>query len=374
MKRVLFSLLMIGIVLGITEGDLGQNNEGEKKKTVSWKDCFRQKDAWYGSDEAVRVADNVLLYQRQSGGWPKNIDMARLLSEKDINELRERKNRTDSTIDNGATYTQMRYLARVYDAAQRERFKNGFLAGLDYLLEAQYPNGGWPQFYPKPRGYSRHITFNDNAMIGAMRLLRDIGQKKEPFGFVDEQRRKRANAAVEKGTECILKCQITVDGKKLGWCAQHDEKTFVPRPARSYEKASLSGGESVGIVEFLMEIEKPGPEIIAAVQSAVAWFDQAKITGIRRIQIPAPSTPKGRDKVVIEDPDAPPLWARFHEIGTNRPIFCSRDGVIRYKLSEISYERRNGYSWYTGGPRDLLEKSYPAWQKKWAPDKNVLQK
>jgi PelA/Pel-15E family pectate lyase len=123
-----------------------------------------------------------------------------------------------------------------------------------------------------------------------------------------------------------------------------------------------------------MSIEKPTPAITAAVEGAVLWFEQAKITGIRQISRPAPGTEKGYDKVIVADPDAPPIWGRFHQIGTNRPIFCSRDGVIRYSLAEISYERRNGYSWYTTAPAALLTKSYPAWRKKHTPKRNVLAK
>src|SRR5262249_52108590 len=47
---------------------------------VSWKDCLDQKTEWYAGDEAARVAGNVMLYQRESGGWPKNINMAAVLS------------------------------------------------------------------------------------------------------------------------------------------------------------------------------------------------------------------------------------------------------------------------------------------------------
>ena len=45
----------------------------------------------------------------------------------------------------------MRYLARVYNGTGYERFKESFLRGIDYLLEAQYDNGGWPQYYPLSR-------------------------------------------------------------------------------------------------------------------------------------------------------------------------------------------------------------------------------
>ena len=341
-------------------------------QVIPWRRCLNQQPEFYATDQAIRIADNLLLYQRDSGGWQKNIEMASVLSEQDKARLRKAKARNDSTLDNSATRTQMQYLAIVYRATEINRFKDAFLKGLDYVLQAQYDNGGWPQRYPNPTGYSRHITFNDGTMIGVLELLREVAGKKPPYTFVDEQRCKKAETAVQKGIECILKCQIVANGKKTAWCAQHDEQTFVPRKARSYELASISGAESVGIVRFLMSIDKPGPEIIEAVQAAVAWFKEAKLEGIRQIRKQDPSKPGGFDKVIVEDASAPPIWARFYDIETNKPIFCSRDGIPKTTLAEISHERRNGYSWLGYYATDLLAKDYPAWQKKWAPAKNVL--
>jgi PelA/Pel-15E family pectate lyase len=58
---------------------------------------------------------------------------------------------------------------------------------------------------------------------------------------------------------------------------------------------------------------------------------------------------------VVPDATAPPLWARFYEIGTNRPIFSGRDSVVKYQLSEIEYERRTGYRWYVDRPAQLFK-------------------
>ncbi|MDQ6700533.1 MAG: pectate lyase, partial [Acidobacteriota bacterium] len=317
---------------------------------VGWRDAMRQPHEWYGSAEAIRIAANLLRYQNENGGWDKNIDMSLPVTGKPEGH---------STIDNNATYTQMRFLARVYTATHRQPFAAAFERGLNYLFEAQYANGGWPQFYPLRHGYWDHITYNDDAMIGVMETLRSIVQKDPDFEFAGEKDRERAGKAIEKGIRCILKTQVVVDGKPTVWCAQHDEKTLAPAKARAYELASLSGGESVGIVRFLMGIERPDEEVVSAVQSAVAWFNAVKITGIRLEKTPDPATPKGYDEVVVSDPKAPPLWARFYEIGTNRPIFSSRDGVVKYKLYEISYERRNGYRWYVDKPARLLDEDYP---------------
>ena len=339
--------------------------------TIGWKDCLDQKPGWYGGAEAVRIADNLLLFQREIGGWQKNVDMARHLTEAEKADAVDQKEQNDSTIDNDATTAQMIYLARVFNAAAQERYKTAFLKGLDYLLKMQYPNGGWPQYYPRLTGYYKHITFNDDAMVNVMTLLGEVAQKQAAYGFVDESRRAKAASAVQRGIECILKCQIRVNGKLTVWCAQHDEVTFAPAPARAYEKISLSGSESVGIVRFLMGIERPSPAVAEAVESAVAWFNQTRLTGIKLVRKPDASLPKGYDTIVVSDAKADPLWARFYEIGTNRPIFCGRDGIIKFSLAEIEYERRNGYNWYTNAAAKLLARDYPAWQKQLAAGKNA---
>lgn len=329
-------------------------------KLVSWNNVLKQTTEWYAVDEATRIADNVLLYQRDNGGWEKNVDMAQMLTQKEKEKLTKEKSNTDTTIDNGATYTQLAYLAKVITAKNIDRHKEAFFKGLDFLLSMQYENGGFPQFYPLRKDYSRHITYNDNAMINALTLLRDIAKKKTDYTFVDEERRVKAEQAVEKGIEAILKTQVAVRGKKTVWCAQHDEVTFAPALARTFEPVSLSGYESVDVVKFLMGIENPSKEIIDAIESAIAWFLVSKIDGIRWTE---KTTANGIERFVVEDKNAPPMWARFYEIETNRPIFTGRDGVVKYSIVQIEAERRNGYRWYVNEPNDLINKEYPKWKK-----------
>lgn len=100
--------------------------------------------------------------------------------------------------------------------------------------------------------------------------------------------------------------------------------------------------------------------MITAVESAVAWFRTAEIRGIRWVQTPGPPV----DRVVVPDPNAPLLWARFYQIETNRPIFSGRDSVMKFSVAEIESERRNGYRWYTDAPAKLLDKDYPAWKSR----------
>ena len=304
--------------------------------------------AQYGTPEAVRKADNYLLYQLESGAWDKNIDMS----------VPPGPNGPPGqpTIDNGATYTQLEHLARVHHATGNAKYVPAFRRGFEYLLRAQYSNGGWPQFFPLRGGYYDRISYNDDAMVGVLNLFRGIVQRKPEYAFLTDDDRARAKRAIDRAVDVMLKTQIVQDGKLTAWCAQHDERTLAPAKARSYELASLSGSESVGIVRFLMGIERPSPEVVRAVKAAVAWLESVRIEGIRVEQ-------RAGDRVVVEDAAAPPLWARFYELGTNRPFFCGRDGVVKYRLSEIEHERRNGYAWYTDRPAKLLREDYPRWLK-----------
>ena len=69
-----------------------------------------------------------------------------------------------------------------------------------------------------------------------------------------------------------------------------------------------------------------------------------------------------RDNRAVADPAAPVTWARFYELGTNRPVFTGRDKVIRYDFNEIERERRTGYGYLGDWPANLLAKDYPRWR------------
>ena len=302
--------------------------------------------------------ESILLHQRDSGGWPKNKDYE---ANMDREKLRQEKGLNDSTFDNGATTSEMRILAKEFRKNGGKKYHEAFHKGLKFCLDAQYENGGWPQYFPKAIGYRAHVTFNDNAMVKVMELLREVASEDE-FSFVEDSLRKRAGESVEKGVACILKCQIRVNGKPMVWCAQHDEETLKPAKARSYELPSFSGNESVGLVRFLMSIKEPSEEVKASVEGAVQWFRDHQITGYR-LEKKKGDFPKGYDRVLVKNADADPLWARFYDLEEGLPIYCSRDGVPKRKLEEISYERRNGYSWVGTFAARLLKTDYPKWKK-----------
>ena len=368
--------LAIALALSLTTSNaaLAQGSgKGDKgKKKVNWPTFAKNADdAFMGTAEAARVGDNLLFYQHETGGWPKNMRLQDPLTDnvrKKVDEMK--KGKRYATIDNKGTTTEIIYLSRLYNATKDERYLDAVLRGFDYLFKAQYANGGWPQFFPLSKGYYTHITYNDDAMVNVLKVMRDAAKGKAPFTFLPDSVKAKAQASLDKGVDCILKTQVMQDGRKTVWCAQYDENTLQPADARAFELASLSGQESDDIVLFLMSLSKPSMEIRRCIEDAVAWFKKSKITGIRLEKYTNDEGKKDTRVVPCAQDDAPcdPLWARFYTLDDNRPFFCDRDGVKRYSLDEIGYERRNGYSWYNNDGMDVL-KRYETWRQKYGTDK-----
>lgn len=334
----------------------------------SYHSARAQSDENQKNPSADLVAENMLAYQRSVGGWPKAVGKVvvnydKVLSESQRAAIKADSLLNDATIDNKATSKEIRYLIKAYKTKQDPRYLAAVQKGVDYLLEAQYENGGWSQYYPDHSSYRGEITYNDNAMTNVLNIMQDIVEGKNDFDQLNEVYKSKAAQSVDKGISCILKTQVPVKGKLTVWCAQYDEKTMKPAKARSFELISLSGSESVAITDFLMRIKKPSAEIQEAVHSAMAWFQQTKIEGYDFVYVDDPKDPKEKDRVLVAKPGAV-IWARFYDIDTNEPFFTGRDSVKKKTVAEIEKERRIGYAWYGTWPAKLFETKYPAWLKK----------
>lgn len=310
------------------------------------QDLLKKPKDWFQTESGFQTTTCILSWQSQHGSWPKGVKTSQIMHSGNRTKIR-------GTFDNKSTTDELRYLARAYRATDDAACKTSFLLGIHHIMEAQYPNGGWPQCFPVEKNrYSRHITFNDNSMIRLMEFLNEVSMD-ESYHWVPTETRRAAQTAVARGIDCILKCQIITRGKPTVWCAQHDEVTLAPVLARSYELPSLSGSESATIVRFLMAQENPSPKVIRTVKDAVAWFESSKIEGIRIESIQG-------ERQEVRDTHAKPLWARFYDLHTGLPIFCDRDGISKSNFSDIGKERRNGYAWY-GTWGESVAKEYRKW-------------
>jgi PelA/Pel-15E family pectate lyase len=325
---------------------------------------------WYGSTEARHLADIVISFQTPAGGWSKNLNLAdhvrrpgehyapdnlsRYLSPGDFDTPHDREWSYVGTLDNDATTTELQFLARAIAAspANAAAYRASFLRGVEYLLAAQYPNGGWPQVWPLEGGYHDAITFNDGAMTEALDLLSGTAGGRGIFAFVPANVRQRAAAALDRGVECILAAQVVAQGNLAAWGQQHDALTLEPVAARNYEPAALCSSESAGVVLLLMRLEHTDARVRKSVDAAVAWLRQEAIRG--------ETYTRGPESRLVPDRKAPLLWARYYAIDTGLPVFGDRDRSIHDTVEEISRERRMGYSWYGTAPQTAID-AYERW-------------
>ena len=91
-KTTLLSALFVGLLPMTTA-----SAQGEK--------ILREKNPeFFKTDEARRIGDQLIVWQRNTGGWPKNIDMTTPLTDSQRQQIiADKKVTDDSTIDNGAT-------------------------------------------------------------------------------------------------------------------------------------------------------------------------------------------------------------------------------------------------------------------------------
>jgi PelA/Pel-15E family pectate lyase len=307
---------------------------------------------WFTSTDGKAIMEAILSLQTPTGGWSKRTDMTK--KRKPGMAFGNEKNYIP-TFDNDATSKQLTLLAKAYTATGDKAYQEAFARGLTLIFNAQYPNGGWPQNYPLVGGYHNYITYNDSLMVNLMFLLRDVANGEGNYAFVSKEQRALAQRSLDKAIQCALNTQVLINGQPTVWGAQHDPITLMPAQARAYEMASLTSAESVWMVEFFMGLENPSADVINAVHGAAAWYEATKITGKTWVR---------GEAELKDDTNAPALWSRFYELGTNKPIFGDRDGSVHYEIGKVSKERREGYAWYTTSPAKVL-KHYAKWAKKY---------
>ncbi|WP_052480866.1 pectate lyase [Gilvimarinus agarilyticus] len=315
-------------------------------------------DEFFHSAEARRIADIILSYQTPSGGWSKRTDMGH--APRQPGQMLGVEEHYIPTFDNGATTTQIWFLARTYSAQPEPLYAQSVEQAIALIIKAQYPAGGWPQNFPLTGGYHDYITYNDEAMGKLLQVIESAANRRAPLQFISPELASQAQHSLNQGIQAVLDTQVIVEGKRTIWGAQHDAETLAPINARKFEPVALATAESADLVEFLMSLETPSASLKQAIVAAHDWFVANRIYGY--------SWQKDQDghNALVSKDGAGPLWGRFCEIGSNRPVVGDRDGSVHYDVMAISQERRDGYAWYTNNPKDVL-KHFPKWREQHLP-------
>lgn len=334
-----------------------------------WKNAHGDDYPRYRPEQVREIADNIVLLQRDHGGWIQNQDPQRILDAGERQKTIAAKSDPLGSFDNRNVYTQIAYLMGAYERIGNASYKEAALRGLDYLLAHQIKScGGWPHTDPASAPYHPMITVADEVFSGPLTLLRNISESQWPYASLDEATRARATNALDRGEACLLKLQVLQNGTPTGWAGQYDPYTLAPAMGRTFELPSIATEESVYVLRYLMSVDDPKPEIIASIEGGTSWLRAVSIkdTRLEEVQLPEPVRFKyheaTHDRRLVRDADAPLLWARFYDISDNTTILANRDSQRVDTYQDISMERRTGYHWFGTWANALLENDYPAWR------------
>lgn len=281
---------------------------------------------------AARDAAGALIEcQLASGGWDSDFDFAPELAKK--YHLRRQllagdtatgKRRNRSTLDDNKTQSALLFLlemAHLPESRDDRELQEALRFGLDAVLAAQFPNGGWPQQFSGPADpatpvkkasypaewprtfpavkYDGFYTLNDGNMEKLVELLLRAHELSGEARYL---------AAAKKAGEFFLLAQMPEP--QPGWAQQYN---FDMQPvwARKFEPPSVSGGETVGVLRALIDL----------------WV----VTGEPRFVQPAPAALKWLESSVLPEGS----HARFYELQTNKPLYFVKDSY------ELTYDDGN---------------------------------
>lgn len=298
--------------------------------------------------DAARAAGAALVKgQLESGGWDYSINFApekfklwhRRADKGKLSEADAGKRKNVTTFDDNNTQSALRFMMALSEAVKESAdpedaaLRAATEYGLKKAIEAQYPNGAWPQRYDgKPRNpddfpikkahypadwprvwphpnYAGYYTFNDNSIHDCIDVMLEAYHRYGKPEYL---------AAAKKGGDFMILAQMPEP--QPAWAQQYN-RDMEPAWARAFEPPAVTGGESAGVIKALIELylETGEEKYLAPIPPALAWYKRSEI--------------------------GPNQWARYYELETNKQLFGDRDGKIYYRLADISEERQHGYSW-----------------------------
>ena len=275
-------------------------------------------------DAAVAAAHALCFGQLWSGGWQYRIDFAnagpRRHAYRHQPRPKSKKIRTHSVLDDNTTQAALRLLMTVDGLVKDAKVHEAARYGLDALLKAQFPKGGWPQVFgqpppeqrtttyvriepdgtrtthKRPTRYWHYYTFNDNAINDCIAVCLQAHEHYKEERFLD---------AVRKAGDFIVLSQL--EPPQAGWAQQYTPE-LKPEWARRFEPPAVCGAVTARNIRTLIEIwlAAGDAKYLEPIPAALDW--------LKRSRLPGPQ----------------PRWARFYELGTNRPLYFTRG---KYELT-----------------------------------------
>lgn len=265
--------------------------------------------------EALGVGSALACVQSPDGGWQEAAVPAGQCAS-GLNAVKP-----NETLDDGTVPSILYFLFDLSDrlselSVEQPGWLNETIArALDFSIRLQQDQGGWPQT-ASDRAYHGLATLNDDTTTGMVRVLLAAYRRNGNPAYLDAARR---------GGDFLLRAQGS--GGQAAFAQQYDRSLKIA-PARKFEPAAYASLETGYAINALIDLNlATGDErYLTAARSAAAWLRKSEI-----------------------EPDE---WARFYEVGTNRPIYADRSGAATYDLADLPPSESRTYRW--AGGRDVF--------------------
>lgn len=247
--------------------------------------------------ECAQAAARALVRgQLESGGWDYLVEFDPALRPRWNYRLDPApRGRNVSTYDDDTTQSAVRFLLRLVTARDDIETRLAAEYALESAWNAQHPNGAFSQRFPLPEsGYARWYTFNDNLMAQWIQTMI------QAWGQLQDE---RAFRCAERVGDFILLSQLPEPHPV--WAQQYDFE-MQPAWARRFEPPAACSSESVNVIRALIQV----------------WI----LTGDGKYLEPIPPAIEWFNRSVIR----PNTWARFYELGTNRPLYFTSTYELVY--------------------------------------------
>ncbi len=300
--------------------------ELEAKRTMIWiqppgtatvghlyLDAFAATKDRYYYEGAQEVANALIWAQHPSGGWNYVADYA---GEESLKHWYDTVGKNawrleefqhyygNATFDDAGTMESAKFLLRLYMVERDPRYRPALERAVEFVLDSQYPIGGWPQRFPLRHDHSKDgqpdytsfITYND-----------EVAQENIEFLLLCYQALGRSDLR-EPVIRAMNSFLVTQMGPpQPGWAMQYTLE-LEPAGARTYEPNSLSPGTTAANVYQLIKFYRltGDTKFLAPVPAALDWLD--------RVRIPEDEQRDGR------------THPTFVELDTGRPLYTHRDG------------------------------------------------
>lgn len=295
---------------------------------------------------AEGAAQALVRGQLESGGWAylvefdpeKRAQWAYRVDSK-IRRAESTAANDTTTFDDNNTQSALRFLMAFLDlatnrpSAELAVIREARDYGLAKMIEAQYPNGAWPQRWagrahdpaqhPRqkahipsewphnwPRAnYSAYYTLNDSTQLDCIETMLEAFHRLGDSKYLD---------AAKRGGDFLILAQLPEP--QPAWAQQYNFN-MEPAWARAFEPPAVCTSESAVAMRTLVDlfVETGDRRYLEPIPPFLDWLKRSHL--------------------------GPDRWARLYELGSNKPIYGDRDGRVHHTLAEISAERQRGYGW-----------------------------